>query len=385
MPKDPDASAPPTLRADEVVEAALAILASLDDRTRRILTARFGVDSGKPKTLQAIGNTENITRERVRQIEHAGLRTIQSAQKLPPRVAAVRRDLPRLLESFGRSALEDTLMEAIGGTTSKHRAALRLFLSSLPGVTEARETQQTAQHWTMNASGPSESDGSPLETVLETGEQALRQARHLLSEADMLAHIRQVLGTSASDGVVRSMLSIGKRIVRTPFGDWGLRGWPEATPRGVGDKAYIVLKRAGKPLHFTAIADGINATGFDAKRAHPQTVHNELIRNARFVLVGRGLYGLREWGYEPGTVVEVLARILQEAARPMPKQDLIAAVLQKRFVKRNTVLLALQDASRFRTLPDGTYTLAASQAPPAAATPERSSAPVPPPGRPPAP
>lgn len=372
-----------SVRADDVVEAARAMLATLDERARRILLARFGIDSGTPQTLQAIGDTEKITRERVRQIEQAGLRAVEKREpRFPPRVTAVRQGLKALLESLGRAAREDTLLTAVGGKTAPHRAALRFLLSSLPGVTEARETQRTVPHWTVAAPGADETAGATLETILESAESALRSARHLLSDAEVLAAVRRAVPESVSEPAVWSVLSVGKRMVRTPFGEWGLKGWPEATPRGVGDKAYVVLKRAGKPLHFTAVAQGINLSGFDLKRAHPQTVHNELIRNERFVLVGRGLYGLREWGFEPGTVADVMERILKKAERPLPKPELVAAVLKQRLVKRNTVLLALQDEARFRPLPDGTVALAAA-APPLAA-PEPSRAPTSPLGPPPA-
>ena len=87
----------------------------------------------------------------------------------------------------------------------------------------------------------------------------------------------------------------------------------------------------------------------------PQTVHNELIKDPRFVLVGRGLYALKEWGYEEGQVKDVILKILKEARKPLPKEEILAGVLKQRMVKENTVLLNLNNKKYFLKTPEGKY------------------------------
>ena len=123
------------------------------------------------------------------------------------------------------------------------------------------------------------------------------------------------------------------------------------------DKAYVALSRAKKPLHFTDVARAITSASWSNRKAHPQTVHNELIKDSRFVLVGRGFYALREWGYEPGVVRDVIVRTLKDSPRPLPKEKIVELVLQKRLVKPPTVFLNLQNKTIFKRLDDGTYTL----------------------------
>ncbi len=347
---------------DVLRESARALLATLDERTRRILEARFGLSTGEPMTLQAVGDVEHLTRERIRQVEAAGMRRIRSAVPTAGAMARVREALPAALRSLGGAALEDTLLAAVGGRNGRDRAVLRFLLSVLPGLQEASETKRTFVHWALT--GPGADGGGArsawsVETVLEAAEHILEEARAMVPEPTFLRAVGERVGGEIQDAALRSLLAIGKRTVRTPLAEWGFRGWPEATPRSAGDKAYIVLKRAGKPLHFSQIAEAMNAMRFDAKRAHAQTVHNELIRSTRFVLVGRGIYALREWGFEAGTVADVLVRILAAARKPLSKNELLEAVLAQRLVKRNTVLLALQNRSLFRILGDGTYALAA--------------------------
>ena len=73
------------------------------------------------------------------------------------------------------------------------------------------------------------------------------------------------------------------------------------------------------------------------------TIHNELIRNNEFVLIGRGIYVLKEWGYKPGTVIDVIVDILAKAKGAMSTDDIIAKVLKIRKVKNSTVYMNLQN------------------------------------------
>lgn len=151
---------------------------------------------------------------------------------------------------------------------------------------------------------------------------------------------------------IAAALIASQPIEQTVFQEWGLTSWPEVSPRGVGDKAYAVLRREGKPAHFRDIANTITQSHFDTKQANAQTVHNELIKDNRFVLVGRGLYGLSEWGYVPGTVADVLETVIRKSDAPLSREELIEAVLKQRLVKKNTILLGLQNSKRFAKVGD---------------------------------
>ncbi|MDP3685901.1 MAG: winged helix-turn-helix domain-containing protein [bacterium] len=281
----------------------------------------------------------------------------------------MRNALVSLCASFGGVATEELLLASSGSNGEKDRSALRFLFSSFPEFSEARETQRTKAHWTTTApiAPGNESAGTDakrpapagpsLETVLEAGERILEGKGALVPEAAYFEEIQRVLGVPVTDAVLCAYLSVSKRIVRNLFGNFGLRTSREAVPRSVGDKAYLVLKAHGQPLHFRAVVDEINRAGFDQKRALAETVHNDLIRDSRFVLVGRGMYALREWGFSPGRVSEVIVRLLRQAGRPLQKSEIVAEVLKQRFVKRNTVLLCLLDRSLFTAGPDGVYAL----------------------------
>ena len=154
------------------------------------------------------------------------------------------------------------------------------------------------------------------------------------------------------------ILDIAKDIEKNNFGEIGLIDWPEISPQGVKDKAYLVLRKTNEPLHFTEITDLINKWGFAKRPAYVQTVHNELIKDPRFVLVGRGTYALADWGYESGTVEELIEKILKNSKKPLTKKEILDKVLAQRRVKPNTIVLNLQRSPKFAKLGDGKYAIA---------------------------
>ncbi len=88
---------PPTL---PLVEPLARLLDTLEARNRHVIVARFGLDGGRPRTLEAIGADLALTRERVRQIERnllAALATLLSPETLDTLVEEASRDAWNLL------------------------------------------------------------------------------------------------------------------------------------------------------------------------------------------------------------------------------------------------------------------------------------------------
>ena len=151
---------------------------------------------------------------------------------------------------------------------------------------------------------------------------------------------------------------ISKKLVKTDAGQIGLASWPEVNPRNVRDKIYYILKQVGKPMHFDDIAKRIDLQNFDGKKIVKATVHNELIADQRFVLVGRGIYGLREWGYSEGTVADIIKSILANKPEGMAIPAIVNGVLKQRLVKKNTILINLQTKPIFKKVSKDRYSLA---------------------------
>lgn len=336
------------------INSIAEILKSLNSRSQDIVSRRFGLKTGNFETLESIGKKYKITRERVRQIEEAALRELRKnfdTFGLNDQITKVK----VILSSYGNAVREDFLFHEFSGTQGKNRVnAALVFLMAISSNFEHSPEDDTYQSiWTVK-------DPFYLSRAKETVEklvQSFKKRNSVIPEAELASFFNKASQENITDKkIILSYLSLSKFIGRNAFDQWGLTAWPEVRPKGIKDKAYLVLKRTAKPLHFREIAVLINSQKFDSKRANFQTVHNELIKDKRFVLVGRGLYALSEWGYEAGTVKDVLASLLKRYG-PMSKEKIIARTGEARFVKPNTILLNLQDKKLFKKDEKGFYNL----------------------------
>jgi DNA-directed RNA polymerase delta subunit len=356
MPINLPTAAVAVLTIGEIRSAAADYLKVLDDRSRRVITRRFGLDGKKPLTLHAIGQGENVTRERIRQVEQTVLKLFRSEKRNATEFSGVKKvqeALSQIIRFLGGVAREELICDLLKIKTEADRAALGFLMRCLPSVVEVRESSRYKRFFQHD-------EHVDIEKIVVAARAVLNEQKRLFSDADLFGKIRERCVINTPNHVLYSVLMITHDLVRTPFGEWGIRGWVEATPRGVGDKAYVVLKRGDKPLHFLQITELINTAKYDERMAHAQTVHNELIRDERFVLVGRGMYALREWGYQTGTVGDVLERIIKKSSKAMLKEELVDEVLKERIVKRNTILLALQNRKLFTHDEQGHFFLVGS-------------------------
>src|ERR1700722_16292718 len=77
---DEEAQTPFELFRDKNMRDELSeLLEVLDDRERKIIFQRFGLDGGKPKTLEEVGKKFGVTRERIRQLQNIALAKLRRA------------------------------------------------------------------------------------------------------------------------------------------------------------------------------------------------------------------------------------------------------------------------------------------------------------------
>lgn len=328
-----------------------SVLKGLPQRTIDIIESRFGLKDGERQTLEAIGQQYGITRERVRQIEEEGLMCALKKLSNYPDVA---KSFSQVLKEKGGIKKEEELLLAIGGEKYKNHARFLLTLSN--DFKKAQEDDNFYSYWT-NSKEAEDLAKKAISFVLNN----FKKEKAVLTQEELYKskkeEIAKHLGREVSNSFFASAVELSKNIFRNSENKLGLKNWLEINPKGVKDKAYLVLRKEGKPLHFTQVASYIDASFANMlkKKTHKATVHNELIKDSRFVLVGRGMYGLKEWGYEPGLVKDVVVKVLKEAGKPLSKQEVIERVLKQRIVKPNTVFLNLQDKEKFSKDEKGNY------------------------------
>ncbi|MDO8443604.1 MAG: sigma factor-like helix-turn-helix DNA-binding protein [Candidatus Azambacteria bacterium] len=320
----------------------------LNPRTREVIEKRFGLRSVSCQTLEAIGQNLGITRERVRQIEALGLERLANKSVLEP-IKPIFAVIEKHLADYGGVRKKDSLLRELSELLSlkeKNNENLINFTLTLgkEKFTYSKETPLWRDAWALN----NNAYNSAINLVGVLKKKLAEQNSPIPKESvlKMAASINGALG----DKALFSHIELCREISQNPFGEWGLIHSPEVSPKGVKDKAYLIFKKEQKPLHFTQVSDLINKASFDGRKAHSQTVHNELIKDPRFVLVGRGTYALFDWGYEPGTVCDVLVSALKNSEKGLTKEEIVKIVKAKRLVKDNTIILNLQNKKIFKKI-----------------------------------
>jgi hypothetical protein len=328
------------------------LLEVLPERARDVLEKRYGLGKdGETHTLEAIGQSYGITRERVRQIENYGIQSIQKSEVYKKHFDLFI-ELQKLIDQLGGGLIAEHVLLDELTTDAATRNHLYFVLIVGDPFYKSKENPQYAHRWYTERK-----TADIVEKALRNVHKGLNRDE-LVSEADIIARFRLELVDIAeehNEDVLKRWLSISKQIGRNPLGDWGPADSPNIRVKGIRDYAYLAVKRHGSPMHFKEVATTINS--LFGHKAHIATTHNELIKDKRFVLVGRGLYALTEWGYSAGVVKEVLKEIL-EAEGPLSREEIIDKVRKERYVKDNTILVNLQDASLFKKLSNGTYMVA---------------------------
>lgn len=341
------------LNLKEVIDNMFLVLT---DKEKDVITKRFSLNNKPRQTLDKIGRHYSVTRERIRQIENIALgklrRTVSNTK-----LRLINRVAKQFIEEEGGVMLESEIVDKIlKNIYSSSTVDGSIAILSLNCDSELRKSSRTAtseSFWMFKSISLSE-----VRKIAEASISALKKHQDVMTEDQIISAVKNLnlfKGKEVSSKLIISCLKTDKR-ARKIEEKWGLMEWRHVNPRSIRDKAIIVLEKAEKPLHFVEIAEQIAETGFDKKKVTVQAVHNELIRYDQFVLVGRGLYALSDWGYEPGTVSDVISGLLRKNGA-LPKKKIVELVLQQRKVKVGTISLNLQKNPHFIRVGRAVYDL----------------------------
>ncbi len=326
------------------------LLKDLKDRDRYVLESRFGLANTKKKTLESIGQEYDITRERVRQIQDAALKAIRKSDSYDE-AREIFTEIETIIHDLGGVVSEDHLLDYVHDDELMQNH-IHFHLVVGDNFKKHKEDKKFRSRWSVNGD-LTEKVHNALEKLHGhvTEEELLSEEQMVLKFLDRLDGVED---GHIDDDIARRFLTLSKIIDSNPLGDWGLTASQNISVRGIRDYAYLIMKKNGSPMHFREVAEQITDT-FD-KKAHPATTHNELIKDDRFVLVGRGMYGLKEWGYRSGVVKDVIKDLIDERG-PLSKEEIIEAVLKERYLKENTILVNLSNKDYFKKNDEGKYIL----------------------------
>ncbi len=372
----------------DAVEIIGSLFGELNERERDVLSRRFGLRGQGNETLENIGRVHNLTRERIRQIENSGIKKIRQLKNLEDHISRLKSVMSQLIEEHGGMIEREYLLNNLVYFSASHaknsdqkKELHKNHLDFLVSKLMQQEFESVGD--SENFKNYFRFKHQHLSHLEEIAEELLGKIKELkktlkteeliklAGELDNFKKHQDKLGASNDIDISRvlggeffkedadlinnnksiyAILRAARYIEQNKFGYWGAHNWREIKPKTINDKIYLVLVNRGKPMHFAQIADRINEIGFDKKRANAATVHNELILDDKYVLVGRGLYSLKEWGYKEGTVADIVVDILSKADAPMSRGEIVEKVLGQRLVKKATIILALMDKDRLERI-----------------------------------
>lgn len=346
-----------TIQQMKPTDIVREILQNLKERDRQILSHRYGLDGKDIKTLAAIGQEQNLTRERVRQIEKDLMRQLKKSSSKFPSFTATKEFILNIVSEHGRIIAEENLLLNLNIRDEQEKNAV-IFLLNLIEELDNFIHENYKKNWVMVLFKE-----DLLHKFVDQGKEIITKKEKPLQTDEFLAHFKETdfykdNETELNDKTIVNFLELAVEIEKNVFGEFGLSHWKEIVPKDVGDKAYLVMKYHKKPEHYSAITEMINKAKFDSKTAYKETVHNELIKDQRFVLIGRGIYALAEWGFKPGVVSDVISEVLKNYGQPMPKEKIIEEILKVRQVKKNTILVSLSNKKLFKKVGKNLYSLA---------------------------
>lgn len=333
----------------KAIEGSLKIVEQ--DREREIISRRFGL-TGSKETLEQIGEMLGITRERVRQLEKAILVRLRvgSTDGDIPELPPAEKIMIRNLTEMGRVARVSDLADKIYGhvSTAKERAYVAFIGSISSSLTTVDETEAY-----YSAVGIADyGDDTKIKEKVEEIVTLIRKHKTpmTIDELDNSLNYEH-------PSHIQAIASISKQLASLK-GVWGLAKWPTVNPKNIRDKIYVILENNKEPMHFSDIAAAIEESNFKRKNVTIQAIHNELIKDPRFVLIGRGIYALSSWGYKKGTVSDAITDVLKKAKKPLSREEIVREVLHARKVKETTILLNLQNKKLFEKVGKNAYQLA---------------------------
>jgi DNA-directed RNA polymerase delta subunit len=325
------------------------LLSALSKRGQDVIENRYGL-GGQPKkmTLDAIGKKYDITRERVRQIENHSLTLIRKSKEYKEQ-SSIFDELKALVVELGGIVGEKDLLKHLSKDPSTQNH-LNFLLVIGEQFTREKEDEEFVHRWHVDSDLSKKIQNALRKLYAKLSDDELVVESDLVD--DFLEEVKDLNDKYKNEEVIKRWLAISHKIGKNPLGEWGRTSSSNVNAKGMRDYAFLVIRKHGSPIHFKEVAKAISQY-FD-KKAHVATTHNELIKDPRFVLVGRGLYALAEWGYMSGVVKDVIKKIIEKDG-PITREEVIKKVLKERYVKENTIMVNLQNQKFFKKDKEGRY------------------------------
>lgn len=344
---------------------------SLGERPAFVLRERFGLWDGTGETLDDIGNALGVTRARVGQIEAKSLPRLREGYWRRPGLSLLNGLRERIL-SAGISSIEfgvlshdelksflDPDLDASQEEGQRIRLLAFRFLCEVFAIDPTLETRDllTSSDGLLFISREGEERFRKIETAARTFLTSRGRPVQLFEAVTAL----RAYGVETTEPELDRFGDVSSAIGVDSSNSLGLRRWKFFRRRNLAAVVHRVLIELSQPTHFSYIADRVNAIAPDRRHRTPQAIASMIQRYPDvFVGLGRGIYGLRDWGISrPPFIKDFLVREIQNHGGKARVSDLVALGSQRYAFKATSISMTLSmNPQVFRDLGRGWYGLA---------------------------
>lgn len=316
------------------------LLIILSERERDIIVKRYGIGQEKTKsTLALIGSKYNITRERVRQMEKTALDKLRRTAE---------RTTLHIIGEFAYNTLKKKggimnerdmtilVSEVLKNSKQLDSNTITLAINLEKRLFRFNNTIKYKPYWRTD-----DLSENKIREISSKTTNLIKKNKNGFVEIENICDELKKQFPELSTNTFKQIFAIDKDL-KISSDIIGLTTDKNINPKTLRDKIYYILRKGKKPMHFTEIANTIIKEKFDGKVINTQAVHNECIRNDEFVLIGRGIYALKEWGYKVGTVKNIILDVLKDG-KARSRDEILEKVKAQRLVKDVTIILNLKD------------------------------------------
>lgn len=337
------------------------ILQYCKPKEQLVLFRKFGLTTGKETPLQKIGELYGLTRERVRQIENQGLMRFRRLIIGNEKYLKVIEEAKKILDANGWFLIEDDFIAKLlnKGIGKFNAQELKMIIVSDFDIYYLKRNKRLWKWFYIDShfedllteiaihvvgyfekKGQAEDLYEFVDKLKSKFTREYEDVHYLQNNLFYTNFFKSIKGTA------------------TFYGKVGLDTFTEVNPKTIKQKVLYILRRINKPLHYQEMATKV-MEWFPEKPVKVNTVHNELVKNNDiFVNMGLGIYGLKEWGFQGGSVKEIIERVLNKFDRPMTIKEIQKEVLKEKMISPNTIVLTLQKYKElFERVEKWVYTL----------------------------
>lgn len=331
-----------TLNNASIVKTFDYILNSLQVKEKNVIERRVGIFWEK-ETLQRIWNSfkPSITRERVRQIEETWIQKIWRVIKTTE-LKAILDTAHKFLELhwwlLSSERLINIVIKELALEKDVNSWIIEAVIQSDEKIIKSKQRLWSKIYFYFPIINKNNIDIIHKEAL-----KVLKKKKDVIEKTVLYHIIAENLKQNSrlSLSFIDSCVELFDDIIFWESNLVWLTKWKILNPKTLKDKAIYVLKKSKVPMHFIDISNKI--TDSFNEKVKVTTIHNELIRNNEFVLIGRWIYALKEWWFTPWTVIDVITNVLEKKAEPMSTEQITKEVLKTRNVKQTTIYMNLQN------------------------------------------